>query len=103
MPKKFGKDRMYVVVHSSYGYPAGVEVYYYEFLARKRFQELIESDDYDLSIDRIKLFSVLPGTRGIHLHKGGCPLDGDINDDCADCVYAGDYYYNKETKECVPK
>lgn len=28
-----------------------------------------------------------------------CPLGGDITDDCADCVYSGDYHY--VNGECV--
>ena len=32
-----------------------------------------------------------------------CPLGGDITDDCADCAYAGDYHYDYEKRDCVPR
>lgn len=30
-----------------------------------------------------------------------CPLGGDIENDCADCAYAGDYHYDYEKRDCV--
>lgn len=30
-----------------------------------------------------------------------CPHGGDTTDECADCVYACDYYYDLETGECL--
>ncbi len=29
-----------------------------------------------------------------------CPLKGDESNDCADCIYSGDYHFDKETGEC---
>ena len=33
--------------------------------------------------------------------EGVCPLGGDIVDDCADCIYTGDYHYDPEKQDCV--
>jgi hypothetical protein len=30
-----------------------------------------------------------------------CPWDGDITNDCADCIYAGDFRYDPDTEDCV--
>ena len=30
-----------------------------------------------------------------------CPLDGDVTNDCADCVYSADFHFDPETGECV--
>ena len=35
--------------------------------------------------------------------KDVCPLGGDLENDCADCIYNTEYMYDKETKECVKK
>lgn len=32
-------------------------------------------------------------------HK--CPLGGNIENDCADCAYAGDYHYDYAKQDCV--
>ena len=29
-----------------------------------------------------------------------CPLGGDVTNDCADCVYNGEFSYDKITGEC---
>lgn len=32
-----------------------------------------------------------------------CPMGGDPTDDCADCVYAGEFRFDSEEKECIPR
>ncbi len=105
MPKKFGRDRIYVIAHSTRGYVSGAEILYHEGLAQKRVEELLASDHYNPEIDDIKMFSVLPGASSIHLLKDedGCPMGGDERNNCEGCVYSSDYHFNKETKECVPR
>lgn len=29
-----------------------------------------------------------------------CPMGGDISNECADCVYSVDYYFNGDTGGC---
>lgn len=35
--------------------------------------------------------------------KQECPHGGDIANDCAECIYAGDYHYDPESGECVSR
>ena len=37
---------------------------------------------------------------GIFTKSEQCPLNGDTSNDCAGCVYAGDFQYNKDKKDC---
>ena len=30
-----------------------------------------------------------------------CPLGGDEHNDCKDCVYSGDYRFDKKTVDCI--
>ena len=30
-----------------------------------------------------------------------CPLGGDLSNDCADCVYSGDYHFDEDLEKCV--
>lgn len=30
-----------------------------------------------------------------------CPHGGDINNECEDCDYAGDYKFDPKTSECI--
>ena len=32
-----------------------------------------------------------------------CPLGGDIENDCDGCAYTGDYHYDYEKRDCVPR
>jgi len=38
---------------------------------------------------------------GLDIKKYLCPLGGDEHNDCKDCVYSGDYHFDKKTGECV--
>ena len=33
--------------------------------------------------------------------ESACPLGGDIANDCTDCIYAGDYQFERETGQCI--
>jgi len=35
--------------------------------------------------------------------KQECPHGGDIDNDCAECVYSTDYHFDKKTGECVER
>lgn len=35
--------------------------------------------------------------------KNGCPYNGDIENDCADCVYSNEYHYSNEEDDCVER
>ena len=30
-----------------------------------------------------------------------CPKGGDVTNDCASCIYSGEYHYNAEIDDCV--
>ncbi len=30
-----------------------------------------------------------------------CKFGGDTNNNCEDCIYSGDYYFDKDNGECV--
>lgn len=32
-----------------------------------------------------------------------CPLNGDVSNDCADCIYSGDYHYDYKAEACVER
>lgn len=40
---------------------------------------------------------------GRRFEDDDCPLGGDVKDDCAGCIYSGEYHYDKKTGECVKR
>lgn len=40
---------------------------------------------------------------GRRFEDDDCPLGGDTKDDCAGCVYSGEYHYDKKQDACVKR
>jgi hypothetical protein len=65
--------------------------------ARISYGEIVELRSYIKHIDKDDV--LLLEWAGVK-ERPECPQGGDESRDCEGCVYAGEYYFNKKTKEC---
>ena len=84
--------------HGHYDIQNWLDAYYVMDNKRGHREPEPPKEDQTMYPDAIVGMNVYNGTDG---HD--CPPGGDISNDCDGCAYSGDYHYDYETRDCVPR
>jgi hypothetical protein len=77
------------------------DIHYNERHKEWRYNYFIKSNDNSEFSDYLPMLVSAVHTKQQYDEMNDCPLGGDIENDCADCVYSGDYRF--QDGECVER